>query len=116
MDFFFINVAYASADSFLKNVNKLIINPIIILLFVLAFAYFAWGIFEFMGNQDSEEKKTAGKSHMIWGVIGITIMMGVWTLLNIILNSFNIPKSELNPEAGTVKLRDYNPTYPQLGE
>ena len=115
MNFFFTNVAYASTDSFIKSVNKLIINPIIILLFVLAFAYFAWGVLDFMGNQDNEEKKTSGKRHMIWGVVGITIMMGVWSLLNIILNTFNIPKSEVDPKSGNVDLREYEPSYPQVG-
>ena len=27
---------------------------------------------------------------MIWGIVGIAIMMGVWTILNIILNTLNI--------------------------
>ena len=27
---------------------------------------------------------------MIWGIVGIVIMMGVFTILNIIMNTFNI--------------------------
>jgi NADH:ubiquinone oxidoreductase subunit 6 (subunit J) len=119
MDLFFnllfVPVAYASVDSFIASVNRMIINPLIVLLFVLAVAYFAWGVFQFLTNQDNEEQKTSGKRHMLWGIVGITIMMGVWTLLNIILNTFNIPKSEIDPENNNVKLRDYNPTYPQVG-
>jgi len=109
MDLFFTNVAYASVDSFVSNVNKLIINPLIILLFALAVVYFLYGIFEFISNQENEEKKTTGKSHMIWGIIGIVIMMGVFTILNIIMSTFNIPKSQINPEEGTVNLPAYNP-------
>ena len=45
MDFSLVNIAYASVDSFIGNVNKLIINPLIILLFALALAYFLWGVF-----------------------------------------------------------------------
>ncbi|MFZ2072166.1 MAG: hypothetical protein WA101_01615 [Minisyncoccia bacterium] len=101
------NIAYASVDTFVNNLNRLIINPLILLLFALALAYFLWGVFEFISNQDSEEKKTAGKSHMLWGVIGITIMMGVWFILNVLLNTFNI--TGINPEKGTVNLPDYNP-------
>lgn len=115
MDLFFTNVAYASADSFLNNVNRVIINPIIVLLFAAALAYFAWGMVDFIANQNNEEKKTAGKQHMIWGILGLTIMMGVWTLLNIVLNTINIDKSQVNPKAGTVNLPDINITYPQVG-
>ena len=107
MDLLFTNIAYASVDSFVSNVNRLIINPLIILLFGLAVVYFLYGIFEFISNQENEEKKTTGKNHMIWGIIGIVIMMGVFTILNIIMRTFNI--EGINPEEGTVQLNDYEP-------
>jgi len=104
MNLFFINIAYASEsmDQFIMNVNKMIINPIIILLFALATIFFLYGVFEFISNLDNEEAKTKGKSHMIWGVVGITIMISVFTLMNIILNTLNI--TGINPEQGTVNL------------
>lgn len=80
------------------------------LLFALALAYFLWGVFQFISNATNEEKKTAGKSHMLWGIIGIVIMMGVFALMNIILSTFNI--TDVNPEQGTVHLDDYSPPYP----
>ena len=113
MSLFFINVAYAdSVDDFINNANKLIVNPLITLLFALAIVFFLWGVFEFIANQENEEKKTSGKQHMLWGIIGITIMMGVWTILHIILNTFNI--SRITPEKGTVRLNNYNPSYPAV--
>ena len=112
MDLFFTNIAYASVDSFVANLNRLIINPLIILLFALALAYFLWGMFEFLSNQENEEKKTAGKKHMIWGIVGITIMMGVWFIMYLILDTFNI--TEINPKKGTVQLNEYNPSYPAV--
>lgn len=112
MNFLFTNVAYAageSLDQFIQNVNKLIINPIIILLFALALAYFLFGVFEFISNAENEEKRTKGKSHMIYGLIGLTVMMGVWTILMLIMNTFGLSTSEINPQSGTVQLNDYNP-------
>src|SRR3989338_5838795 len=97
-------VAFASFDSFLANVNTLIINPLILFLFALAVVYFLYGALEFMLNQENDEKKTTGKSHMLWGVIGITIMLGVWTILGIITNTLGI-SGQINPEQGTVDLR-----------
>lgn len=107
------NIAYASLNDFLTKVNAQIVNPLIKFLFALAIAYFLYGVFEFISNQANEEKKTTGKSHMIWGIVGITIMLGVWGILSIILNSLNIPKSEINPEENKVQLKDYNPTFPR---
>src|SRR5258708_4228278 len=108
MDLFSTNVAYAySLDTFIGNVDRLIINPIISLLFALAVAFFLWGVFEFLSGQDNDEKKSTGKSHMIWGLAGLVIMMGVFTIMNIILNTLNI--KGINPQQGTVDLKDYNP-------
>lgn len=112
MNFFFTNVAYAageSLDTFIHNVNKLIINPLIVLLFALALAYFLWGVFQFISNQENEEKKTTGKSHMIYGLIGVAIMIGVWTILSILMNTLNISTSEIDPQSGKVELNDYTP-------
>jgi uncharacterized membrane protein YidH (DUF202 family) len=92
------------------KVNKLIINPLILLLFALALMFFLYGVFEFISNQDNEEKKTTGKSHMIWGIIGLTIMMGVFTIMNLVLSTLNV--NGIDPEGGTVHLDDYTPSNP----
>ncbi len=108
----FTNIAYANVDSFVMKLNGMIVNPLILFFFALALVYFLYGMFEFILNQANDEKKTTGKSHMLWGIIGIVIMMGVWFILNVILNTLNISPSEINPEQGHVKLNEYNPTYP----
>jgi hypothetical protein len=56
-------------------------------------------------NQDNEEKKTSGKSHMLWGVVGIVIMLGVWTILSMLDSTLGIPASQINPQQGTVNLQ-----------
>lgn len=107
MDLFSTKVAYADFNSTLANINSLIVNPLIALLFALAILYFLYGVVEFIANQENEEKKTKGKSHMIWGIIGITIMMGVWGILNIVLSTLDI--KGINPERNEVDLNDYTP-------
>jgi hypothetical protein len=92
-------------DAFIGKVDNLIINPLIGFLFALAIVYFLYGVLEFFLNPQNEEKKTASKAHMLWGIVGITIMLGVWTIMNMILATLNIPQSEINPEQGTVHLR-----------
>lgn len=97
-----LNVAYASVDSFVYKINSLILNPLIVFLFALALLYFLYGVFQFIANAESEEARTKGKTHIIWGVIGIVIMMGVYGVLNLIIKTFNI--QGIDPEAGTVDL------------
>ncbi len=104
MEFFSIKIAYASRfDTFLVNLNREIVNPLIGLLFALAVLYFLYGMAQFILSEQNDEKKTDGKSHMMWGIIGITIMMGVWTILGIVIDTLNI--QGVNPEQGTVDLR-----------
>ena len=101
MNLFFINIAYASVSQgeslnhFIFNVNKMIIKPLILFLFALAVVFFVYGILEFLLNQEDEEKKSQGKSHMIYGIIGIVIMMSALTLMNILMNTFAITGIDL---------------------
>lgn len=113
MNLLFTNIAYADGvDDFIHNVNRLILNPLIQLVFAVALIVFLYGMVEFLINQESEEKKTAGKRHMLWGVIGMTIMFSVWGILTIVLDTFNI--TGIDPQKGTVELNDYNPDYPDI--
>lgn len=103
------HVAYAETfDQFISNVYTLIVNPLILFLFALATAYFLYGAAKFFFNQENEEKRSEGKKHMIYGIIGMAVMMGVFTILNIIISTFGI--KGVNPSAspsGQVDLPDW---------
>lgn len=105
--FFFTSVAYADFDGFLLNVNRLIVNPLIVFMFALAIAFFLFGVLKFLMNQENEDKKTEGKQHMLWGIVGITIMMGVFTILKIVLSTLDI--GGIDVKEGKVQLKPYNP-------
>jgi uncharacterized membrane protein YidH (DUF202 family) len=89
-ELFSTKIAYASLDVFLGKVSDKIINPLIILLFAVAMVYFLYGVLEFIMHQDNEEAKTTGKAHMMWGTIGLTIMICVWAIMGWIVNTFNL--------------------------
>ena len=71
MDLFFTNIAYASVDSFVANVDKLIVNPLILLLFALAIVYYLFGVIEFIMHQDNEEQRAKGNCLKSWPAGGI---------------------------------------------
>lgn len=68
------------------NINKGVI-PVI---FSLGFAMFVWGVVKFTMNSSEELQKEQGRQFMIWGVIGLTVMLCVWGLVNIVANTFGV--------------------------
>lgn len=71
----------------MQKINDAVLQPIVTLLMALAVAYFLYGVMKFVKDQSSEEAQGEGKKHMMWGVIGLAIMVSVWGILNFI-NSF----------------------------
>ncbi|HBB43783.1 MAG TPA: hypothetical protein DCZ83_00040 [Candidatus Yonathbacteria bacterium] len=73
----------------IQKINDAILQPIVMLLMALAVAYFLYGVMKFVRDQSSEDAQVEGKRHMVWGVVGIAIMVSVWGILNFI-NEFVI--------------------------
>lgn len=61
-----------------------IINPLIKLLFGAGTIIFLYGMVEFLWALDDETKRGKGKQHMIWGIIGLAIMVSVFAIINLI--------------------------------
>lgn len=77
-------------DEFLRNVITEIVNPIILLLSAAAFVLFIWGVFEFIANAGDETKRTEGKRAIMWGLVGLVIIFGVYGIINIALGTFSL--------------------------
>lgn len=71
-------------DNILTRVNTYILNPLIEFMFVVAFAYFLWGVLQYFLYQDSEDSRKIGKNHILWGLVGLLIMTGFWGIIQII--------------------------------
>ena len=75
------------ATELLNRISTFIIDPIIYLLFAAAFVIFVWGLVQFVAHLDNEESRKTGSKHMIWGIIGMVIMVSVNALIAIIQNT-----------------------------
>lgn len=74
-----------TAEEVLAVVNEELFVPVRNVLFALAFIVFLWGVTEFLFAQENEEKKTTGKRHMLWGLVGLFIMFAVNGLIEILV-------------------------------
>jgi hypothetical protein len=72
-----------TVQDFIRSVSDAVLNPIIILLFVVALLYFFWGIYMFIANAESSEEREKGKQHLMYAVIGFLIMVSVYGLIGL---------------------------------
>lgn len=68
----------------------LIIDPLIYLLFTAGFFFFMFGLVKFLWNLRGGEVANDGKQHMLWGLIGMFVMMSAFAIISLIMNTFGI--------------------------
>jgi hypothetical protein len=64
-----------------------LLNAIIPILIALAVVYFVWGVVTYVIASDEEAKKT-GRDRIIFGIIGLAVIIGMWGLVNLLRNTF----------------------------
>ena len=82
---------HRSTSSDLTDIIFLLIDLIdqaLIVVVALALLFFLWGLMKFVLNADNEEKRKEGKSVMIWGIIALFVMISVWGIVGILVNTF----------------------------
>ncbi len=77
-------------DKLFTNIVNNILTPAEYLVFALAILYFMWGVVMFIKNADNESKRQEGISHMIWGIVGLFIMLSAKGIINFILSTLGL--------------------------
>lgn len=97
-----IHIAYAAtegqiaAQCFVNNINDAILFPLITLLMALAFLMFLYGSFEYVRNSSSDQGRETGKQHILWGVVGMFIMLSAFSILSFAAGTFNLDLSNVD--------------------
>lgn len=74
-----------SINTLISNIVNNILNPVIGLMVAIAVIVFLWGAFKFIKNADNSEERKKGSLSMMWGAIGLFIMMSAYGILNLII-------------------------------
>ncbi len=77
-------------NDLLNKVITQIAQPIVYLLFALAVVYFLYGVMLFIRNADAPEKRAEGLQHIIWGLIGLFIMVSAVGIINLIKGTIGL--------------------------
>ena len=76
-----------TVDQFVFNLVNVIVNPLIQLMFAAALVVFMWGIIEYIRGAGNPESREQGTKHIVWGLVGLFIMVGVYGILNLFKNT-----------------------------
>src|SRR3989338_9706133 len=66
-----------------------ILDTLIPILVVLGVVYFVWGVVQYVISSE-EEAKQKGKMRMIYGIIGLVVIVAMWGLVAIVQRTFDI--------------------------
>ncbi|MBU3925663.1 hypothetical protein KJ763_00640 [Patescibacteria group bacterium] len=78
-----------SADQLISKITSTIVNPLIGLMIAIAFMIFIWGVVQFIANADNQQKRDEGKKHILWGLVGLLIMISVGGIIQVIASFLN---------------------------
>lgn len=85
----------------LQNIVDLILDPLILLIFSFGLLVFLWGLLEFIRSGANPQKHKEGTEHMIWGVLGMFIMVAFWGIIMLIANTFGFEVPSADDISGT---------------
>ncbi len=64
-----------------------VLNQIIQLLMIVATVVFLWGIIQYVIAGDSEDKLQKAKDYIIYGILGLFVMVAMWGIVFAIQNT-----------------------------
>ncbi len=89
---------YPPLACFFVNIMTFIDAIVVPFIMALAFLVFVWGVFQyFIAGGADEEKRTQGRNFVIWGIIGFVLMISLWGIVNLLINSLGLKSGSRPP-------------------
>lgn len=87
----------ASAKNFADLVTSLIkyTDAITYVLVSVAVIVFLYGMLRLIASAGNEQKKGEGKKIILYGILGIFIMVSLWGIIHVIDQTFNLDNSKM---------------------
>jgi heme A synthase len=79
-------------DSYMGNLIRQgtsLLKTTLTFLIALAVVWFIWNVIQYTISDD-EEKKGKAKGQMVWGIVGIAVIVSIWGLVAILQNAFGV--------------------------
>lgn len=83
-----------------RNLTTLVANvldAVVPIVITLALIYFIWGLAEYILAAGDPEKKSEGKTRMIYGVIALFVIVSIWGLVGFLGNVLGVGQGGTAP-------------------
>ena len=85
-----VSFALTGVRNLLTEIKNSILPDVRTIVVWLAFIYFFWGVGQFILHSDDQKAREEGKQKMIWGVIALFVIVGVWGLVRLLAYTLNV--------------------------
>ncbi len=85
------------AAGIMDRISSYILDPAIAVVFTAGLVVFLYGLVEVLWGLNSGKVDEKGKNHMIWGIIGMTIMVSVYGIISLLNNTFGLGHNIVRP-------------------
>lgn len=94
----------ASAAGVTDLIDNLInlLEDIIPVLIGVAVVVFFWGLVKFIAHADDEKAVTEGKQFMVWGMVGLFVIVALWSIVGFIQEELGLDILSPGLEAPTL--------------
>lgn len=100
-----------TAAQFMAKISTVVVQPILALVFGIAFVIFIWGVFVYIRDSDDDKGRAEGQRSILWGLVGMVIMISAFGIINIIQGTIGV---EETPEQRAIQ-GQFNPTTGGVG-
>lgn len=80
----------AAAQNLVARIQSAFLFPLMMLMIAVAVLVFFWGGFQFVVNADNDKGREDGKRHMMYGIIGLLVMISAYAILKVALYTFGL--------------------------
>jgi uncharacterized membrane protein YidH (DUF202 family) len=91
------NVDTTQLNTSISNVTTTINTYLVPLFLTIAALFFIYGVIRYVIAKSGEEKAGA-RNYIIWGIVGIAVILAIWGLANILLNFFGVGSGPLQSQ------------------
>ena len=76
-----------TATAMSKPIMSNIVNPVVWLMFGVAAVVFTYGVLQMVIKGNDPEARTSGQKSILYGIIGMFIMVSAWGIVYLISNT-----------------------------